>query len=109
MIDADNWHMTHYPAQVLTQAARPIEKIDESLHRLVEKMTDTMIENKGVGLAGPQVGVPLRIFIISLDGSRDAVKVYINPTVTPTTAELHPAEEGCLSGPCSTSMTISRA
>jgi peptide deformylase len=99
MIDADNWHMTHYPAQVLTQSARPIEKIDESIHRLVEKMTGTMIENKGVGLAGPQVGVPLRIFIISLDGSRDAVKVYINPTVTPTTAELHPAEEGCLSVP----------
>jgi peptide deformylase len=99
MIDADNCHMTHYPAQVLTQVARPVEKIDESIHRLVEKMTDAMLENKGIGLAGPQVGVALRIFIISLDGSREAVKVYINPTVSPTTVELHPTEEGCLSVP----------
>jgi peptide deformylase len=83
----------------LGRAARPIEEIDDSVRRLVEKMTDIMLENKGVGLAGPQAGVPLRIFIISLDGSREAVKVYINPTVTPTTDELLPIEEGCLSVP----------
>ena len=61
-------------------------------------MIDVMIENKGVGLAAPQVGVSLRLFIISLDGSREKVKVYINPTVTPS-GELVATDEGCLSVP----------
>ncbi|GAI09652.1 unnamed protein product [marine sediment metagenome] len=61
-------------------------------------MTDVMLENKGIGLAAPQVGVPLRLFVISLDASRENVKVYINPTVT-LMGELDQIEEGCLSVP----------
>ncbi|HUT31379.1 MAG TPA: peptide deformylase [Sedimentisphaerales bacterium] len=99
MLDADECRLTYYPAEVLAGAARPIEKIDDSIRRLVQKMTDIMVKNKGVGLAGPQAGVPLRIFIISLDAGRQNVRVYINPTVTPTTDELEPTEEGCLSVP----------
>jgi peptide deformylase len=99
MFDTEKCRITHYPDEVLAGRAKPIEKIDDNIRRLVEKMTDIMLKNKGVGLAGPQAGVPLRIFIISLDGSRDAVKVYINPTVTPTTDQLQPTEEGCLSVP----------
>ena len=99
MADFEKCRMTCYPAEVLAGPAQPIQKIDDDIRGLAEKMTDIMVQNKGVGLAAPQVGVPLRIFIISLDGSREAVKVYINPTVTPTTTELHPTEEGCLSVP----------
>ena len=97
-IDADKCMITHYPAEVLGKAAEPVEKIDESIHRLVEKMTDIMIEQKGIGLAAPQAGVPLRMFIISLDGSRANVRVYINPTVTPQ-GQIEQNEEGCLSVP----------
>ena len=99
MLDVDKCQLTYYPAEVLAGPARPIEKIDDSIRRLVQKMTDIMVKNKGVGLAGPQAGVPLRIFIISLDASRQNVKVYINPTVAPTTDDLEPTEEGCLSVP----------
>jgi len=91
--------MTHYPADVLGKRAEPVEKIDDNIHRLVEKMTDIMLEHKGVGLAGPQVGVPLQVFIISLDGTRENVRAYINPKVTATTAERQENEEGCLSVP----------
>ena len=98
MIDVEKCQLTHYPAPVLAGRARPIEKIDDSIHQLVKKMTDIMLENKGIGLAAPQVGVPLRLFIISLDASRENVKVYINPTVTPI-GELDSVEEGCLSVP----------
>ena len=70
----------------------------DSIRRLVEKMTDIMLENKGVGLAAPQVGVPLRLFIISLDGTRENVRVYINPSITPG-GEFDSREEGCLSVP----------
>jgi peptide deformylase len=98
MINVQKCRITHYPAEVLGGRAQPIEKIDENIRQLVKKMTDIMLENKGIGLAGPQAGVPLRIFIISLDGTRQAVKVYINPTVTPT-GVLDSVEEGCLSVP----------
>jgi len=98
MIDVSKCRITHYPAEVLTKAAKPVEKIDDNIRQLVEKMTNIMLQNKGIGLAAPQVGVPLRLFIISLDGSREHIKVYINPTVTPS-GELDESEEGCLSVP----------
>ena len=98
MIDFEKCRITHYPAEVLARQARPVEKIDDNIRRLVGKMIDIMLKNKGVGLAAPQVGVSLRLFIISLDGSREKIRVYINPTVTPT-GELGAIDEGCLSVP----------
>jgi len=98
MIDVEKCRIMHYPAEVLAKAASPVEKIDDNIRRLVEKMIDIMLKNKGIGLAAPQVGVPLRLFIISLDGKKETVKVYINPTVTPA-GELDQTDEGCLSVP----------
>lgn len=98
MIDIEKCRITHYPAEVLAKGAKPVEKVDDNIRQLVEKMKDIMLANKGVGLAAPQAGVPLRLFIISLDGKRENVRVYINPTVTPI-GELAEIEEGCLSVP----------
>ena len=98
-IEIEQCRLTHYPAGVLAGRARPIEKIDDNIRRLVERMIDIMLENKGIGLAGPQVGLPLRIFIISLDGTRANARAYVNPTVTPASDELVPTDEGCLSVP----------
>lgn len=98
MTDIEKCRITHYPADVLANAAKPVEKVDDNIRQLVEKMKDIMLTNKGVGLAAPQVGVPLRLFIISLDGKREGVRVYINPTVT-LEGDLAEIEEGCLSAP----------
>jgi peptide deformylase len=98
-MDVENCRITHYPAKVLAERARPVEKTNENVQQLVDKMTEIMLENKGIGLAAPQAGVPLRLFIISLDASKEGVKVYINPTVTPLADELESTEEGCLSVP----------
>jgi peptide deformylase len=98
MIDFEKCRLTHYPADVLRSPACPVEKNDDNVRLLVEKMTDIMLENNGVGLAGPQAGVPLRIFIISLEQNRQNVKVYINPAVT-ADGDLESFEEGCLSVP----------
>lgn len=98
MVDIDKCRITHYPAEVLAGWAKPVEKIDDNIRQLVKKMTDIMVEHKGVGLAAPQAGVPLRLFIISLDGTRENVKVFINPIVTPL-GEIIEFEEGCLSVP----------
>ena len=98
MVDVDKCHLTRYPAPVLAEKAKPIEIIDDSIRKLVDKMTDLMIEHKGVGFAAPQAGVNLRLFIISIDGTRENVKVFINPTVTPS-GDLVANDEGCLSVP----------
>ena len=83
---------------MLAQRAEPVEKIDDNIRQLVDKMIDVLLKNKGVGLAAPQVGLSLRLFIISLDGSRENVRVFVNPTITPV-GELDANEEGCLSVP----------
>jgi peptide deformylase len=98
MADVQRCRITHYPAEVLAGRARLVEKIDDNIRQFVQKMTDIMLENKGVGLAAPQAGVPLRLFIISLGGTRENVKVYINPAVIPA-GEFDTIEEGCLSVP----------
>jgi peptide deformylase len=98
MIDIDRCQITHYPAGILGRRAEPVEGINDNIRQLVDKMTDIMLKNKGVGLAAPQVGVSLRLFIISIDGSRENVRAYVNPTVTPI-GELDAVDEGCLSVP----------
>ena len=98
MMNYDDCGITHYPAKVLAGRAEPVEKIDDEIRRLVDRMIDVMVEKKGVGLAAPQIGVPLRLFIVSVDGSRESVKVFVNPTVTPA-GELGAVDEGCLSVP----------
>jgi peptide deformylase len=97
-LDVDKCRITRYPAGVLGKRAEPVEKVDGNIRRFVEKMTEIMLKNKGVGLAAPQVGVSLRLFIISLDGTAENVRVYVNPTVMPI-GELDTIEEGCLSVP----------
>jgi peptide deformylase len=73
--------------------------------RLVDDMVDTMHEYDGVGLAGPQVHVPLRVAVIEVpasdDRTREAVPltVLVNPEVTPIGEEKEQAWEGCLSVP----------
>ena len=61
-------------------------------------MIDIMLETKGVGLAAPQAGVNLRIFVVSLDATKENAKVYINPKIE-TSGPLEAIEEGCLSLP----------
>jgi peptide deformylase len=98
MVNPEDCRLTRFPAPVLSRAAEPVAKIDDNIRRIAEKMIDIMLENKGLGLAGPQAGLPLRIFVVCLDGKRENAKVYINPTLIPD-AQLVPMEEGCLSLP----------
>jgi len=84
-------------ADVLRQNAAPIEKFDDELAALVEKMFETMKLGKGVGLAAPQVGLPHRLFVIQIEG--DKPRVFINPEIVETSLELESFEEGCLSIP----------
>jgi len=98
MTDYSKCTLTRFPAAVLDKRAEPIAEINDDIRRLAERMIDIMVETEGVGLAGPQAGVNLRIFVVSLDSSRDTAKVYINPEIQPS-GPVVSHEEGCLSLP----------
>jgi len=98
MVDVDKCCITRFPAEVLEAKARPVEAVDENIAKLADVMIDIMIEEKGIGLAGPQAGVGLRIFVISVDGTREGAKVFINPVIE-VSGDVESIEEGCLSLP----------
>jgi peptide deformylase len=81
MTDFEKCCLTRFPAPVLAKIAKPIEEITDDIRTLAGKMIDIMLEIKGVGLAGPQVGVNLRIFVTATDGTKENAKVYINPKI----------------------------
>jgi peptide deformylase len=81
---------------VLREPAKPVTGFDRALRRLVEDMTETMYAAPGVGLAGPQVGVSLRIF--TFDDGQTGPLVMANPELLDGDGEIV-EEEGCLSIP----------
>ncbi|GAB1482017.1 peptide deformylase [Treponema sp.] len=83
--------------ELLRQKAIAIGDIDASIIQLAKDMIDAMKVGRGIGLAGPQVGLIKRIFVTGLDG--DLPRVFINPSIIETSPELSDYEEGCLSIP----------
>jgi peptide deformylase len=80
---------------VLRTAAVPVVDFDKELRKLVEDLTDTMLEAPGAGLAAPQVGVGLRVFTWYVEGE---VGHLVNPQLT-LSEEIQDGPEGCLSIP----------
>src|SRR5258705_3127437 len=89
-----------YGASVLHEQARPVEALTPEIDGLVNDMIETMYAAPGVGLAAPQVGVPLRIFIVVVSVGRDpdGLLVFINPDFVERDG-MQLEEEGCLSVP----------
>jgi len=94
-----------YGDSILKKVAQPIEK-GTDIKKLVEDMYETMYNASGVGLAAPQIGLSIRLFVT--DGSpmddEDEIlnnfkKVFVNPTVLEEEGEEWAFEEGCLSIP----------
>ena len=98
MAEYDDVKMTRYPATVLGKPAKPVDEVNDEIRELAGKMIDIMVETHGVGLAGPQAGVNLRIFVFSNDATRENAKIYINPEIE-TSGGLEANYEGCLSLP----------
>lgn len=88
---------------ILRREADPVERFDEALRELVRDMFQTMYAAEGIGLAGPQVGVPLRIFVVDVpppegEEGRGPMAI-VNPRVVEASEETDRAAEGCLSIP----------
>lgn len=87
--------------KILTLKAKPVEEIDEDIKNLVNNMIHTMYEKDGVGLAAPQVGRSIRIFVCDPEWSRTDKKnpiILINPEFIDMEGETT-GEEGCISVP----------
>jgi peptide deformylase len=85
---------------VLHAPAAPVERIDRQTAELVRDMIDTMYAAPGIGLAAPQIGVPLRVIVIDLSVGEDATQLIrlVNPELVEREGE-QKHEEGCLSIP----------
>ncbi len=87
-----------YPDPVLRERCTRIDTFDGQLAELVQRMEWLLHEAHGVGLAAPQVGVPIRLFLCNPTGEPDDTSVWINPVLSDLEGVVE-SEEGCLSIP----------
>ncbi len=103
-----------YPHPTLSKVAKPVTVFDDSLRAMIKDMIFTMYKAPGIGLAAPQVGKSVRLFVVDIDYDRDEITlpdgtedytlsnlhplVFINPTFRDAEGEIL-YEEGCLSLP----------
>ena len=89
------------PDPILRQTAKPIERVDADLRRLMDEMLETMYAAPGIGLAAPQIGVARRLIV--MDPAKDEAPknpvIMVNPEILERSTELRVHEEGCLSIP----------
>ena len=86
------------PHPVLRQSARPIAQVDEAIRRLARDLIETMYANDGIGLAAPQVGHDLQLFVANPSQARGRELIVINPALEVMRGRSS-IVEGCLSVP----------
>ncbi|HEY8748773.1 MAG TPA: peptide deformylase [Tepidisphaeraceae bacterium] len=94
----DELKIIYYPDPRLKRMSKPVTRFDEELRQLVVRMFKLMRESHGVGLAAPQVGKNIRLFVMNPSGEAGDDQVYINPVLSDPDGD-EEAEEGCLSLP----------
>lgn len=85
--------ITEFPEKVLKQVGGTVERFDAGLEKVIADMFETMYEAEGVGLAAPQIGLSLRLFVMDCEGVK---LVAANPEIVLADGE-QGGEEGCLS------------
>lgn len=88
----------HYPDPRLRVTCAPVREFGEEIAALAARMLQLMEEGNGVGLAGPQAGIGLRLFVANPTGEPEDAQILINPELIDLTGVAE-AEEGCLSLP----------
>lgn len=94
----DKLKIVYYPDPILKRVCEPIEEFSAELAALAKAMLEIKRAAKGVGLAAPQLGIPIRMFVCNVTGEPEDDLVCVNPSLSGLdgAAEL---EEGCLSIP----------
>jgi peptide deformylase len=109
--DATSLQLRTHPDPLLRKRAAPITTFDDDLRAVAAEMIRIMRQHEGIGLAAPQVGLSLRLFVADVPPREDRPAnstpststngpvVYINPTLSNPQGGILPFEEGCLSLP----------
>ena len=97
-IDIPSLMLIKYPAPRLRETCTRVETFDERLEALVHRMFEIMYKSNGVGLAAPQVGVSIRLFVANPTLEEGDDRVYINPELIFNEGSQED-DEGCLSFP----------
>ena len=87
-----------YPDVRLHKKAAPVNRVDDSIRKLIADMAETMYEAPGIGLAATQVDVHKRVIIIDVSEDKSKLLALINPEILDHAGE-QVCEEGCLSVP----------
>ena len=83
--------------ELLHRKAEAVKHIGKEYIKIAEDLIQCLHKDKGIGLAGPQVGLMERIFAVHVEG--DVPRIFINPSIIETSQEITKYEEGCLSIP----------
>jgi len=89
------------PDPLLRKKAKPVERVDDELRRLMDDMLATMYDAPGIGLAAPQIGISRRLIVMD-PAKEEAPKtplIMVNPEIVDRSEEMRIHEEGCLSIP----------
>ena len=87
-----------YPDPRLHKKAAPVERVDETISKLIADMAETMYEAPGIGLAATQVDVHKRVIVIDVSEDKSKLLAFVNPEILERAGE-QVCEEGCLSVP----------
>ena len=89
-----------YGEKSLREPSKEVHKVSKKIQELVQDLLDTMYTNNGVGLAAPQIGVNLRVFVIDVSKNDEPYNpvVFINPKIIKKSGAMS-RQEGCLSFP----------
>ena len=96
--DPTSLEIIHYPDPRLREVSTPVDTVDDAVRRIAERMFELMFASRGVGLAAPQVGVTVRLFVASPSFDPSDRRVYVNPEIVSAEGSQE-GEEGCLSFP----------
>lgn len=96
---SESLKIIHYPDPRLRETAKPIDEVNDEVRSIALRMIELMHEAEGVGLAAPQVGLDLRIFVANAMRENSTDQVFINPVLSEPSRETAPYDEGCLSIP----------
>lgn len=89
-----------FPDEFLANPTEPLENIDQQVQEMIDKMTTTMYEAPGIGLAAIQVGWNKSVMIYDIEQNEGgSLKVLVNPRIVESEGELLSENEGCLSVP----------
>ena len=95
---ADDLRVILYPDPRLRKKSQPVTVFDDQLKATAARMLELMREHEGVGLAAPQVGLNVRLFVVNATGKPEDDRVYVNPVLSEADGD-EESEEGCLSLP----------